>query len=229
MEQLHLQLRAQRGARIPAVATRCSGSSNYHIDGLRVDAVASMLYLDYGRQVRRMDPESHGGRENLEAIEFLRAFNEAVYRDHPGRADDRRRIDRLADGLASDLRRRAGLRPEVEHGLDARHARLLRARSDLPQVSPQPAHLQHLVCVHRELRAAAVARRGGARQSLADRQDAGRRLAEVRQSARDVRLHVDASRQEAAVHGRRVRAAARMAARRQPRLASARACTRIAA
>ncbi len=58
--------------------------NEFHIDGLRVDAVASMLYRDYSRKEGEWVPNIHGGRENLEAIAFLKEFNEAVHKYAPG-------------------------------------------------------------------------------------------------------------------------------------------------
>ena len=101
----------------------------YHLDGLRVDAVASMLYLDYSRKAGEWVPNRYGGNENLEAIDFLRRMNEAAYAAAPGVMTDRRGIDRLARRLAPDLHRRPRLRLQVEHGLDARHAALHRRRT----------------------------------------------------------------------------------------------------
>ncbi|MGJ8693428.1 MAG: 1,4-alpha-glucan branching protein GlgB [Thalassotalea sp.] len=56
----------------------------FHVDGIRVDAVASMLYLDYSREHGEWIPNQHGGRENLEAVDFLKRFNEELYSQYPG-------------------------------------------------------------------------------------------------------------------------------------------------
>jgi 1,4-alpha-glucan branching enzyme len=66
------------------VANALFWCDRYHVDGLRVDAVASMLYLDYSRKAGDWQPNRYGGNENLEAMAFLREVNEKVYGLHPG-------------------------------------------------------------------------------------------------------------------------------------------------
>jgi 1,4-alpha-glucan branching enzyme len=79
----------------------------FHVDGLRVDAVASMLYLDYSREEGEWMPNQYGGRENLEAIHFLRRFNEVVHDYFPGNSDVCRRIDLVAGSIKANLIGRA--------------------------------------------------------------------------------------------------------------------------
>lgn len=66
------------------VANACFWLSEYHVDGLRVDAVSSMIYLDYSREPGQWHPNVYGGRENLEAIAFLQEANATAYKNNPG-------------------------------------------------------------------------------------------------------------------------------------------------
>ncbi len=90
----------------------------YHIDGLRVDAVASMLYLDYSRKAGEWIPNAYGGNENLEAISFLRKVNELAHQV-PGAMTIAEESTSFTGVSRPVYLNGLGLHHEMEHGLDA--------------------------------------------------------------------------------------------------------------
>ena len=194
----------------------------FHVDGLRVDAVASMLYRDYSRKAGEWVPNQFGGRENLESIDFLRRLNTLVAERCPG-----------AVTLAEESTAWPGVSaPVSEGGLGFTYKWNMGWMHDtLSYMEQDPIYRSWR---HNELTFGLVyafserfvlppvPRRGGARQRVADRQDARRSVAEDGQPAGLSRLHVDPSGQEAAVHGRRNRPGAGVEPRPRAGLGSAR-------
>ena len=185
----------------------------YHADGLRVDAVASMLYRDYSRAAGEWVPNEYGGREDLEAIGFLRELNEVTHGYEPGRARWRPR-SRPPGRRCRAPPPRAGWASTSSGTWAGCTTRSTTSRKEPIHRSYHHDELTFsLVYAFTEqfvlpLSHDEVVHGKGSLLS----QDAGRRLAEARQPARALRLHVGAPRQEAALHGRRVRRRSRSGA-----------------
>jgi len=116
------------------IANALAWLERYHLDGLRVDAVASMLYLDYSRPEGQWVPNRHGGRENLEAIDFLRRVNDLVHQYHPGTVM-----------IAEESTSFAGVsRPTSEGGLGFDYKWNMGLMNDtLRYFSKEPVHRRH--------------------------------------------------------------------------------------
>ena len=173
----------------------------YHIDGLRVDAVASMLYLDYSRESGEWVPNQYGGRENLEAMDFLRDFNVAVHQEYPG-----------VITAAEESTAWPGVsRPVYDGGLGFTYKWNMGWMNDtLRYMRNEPIHRRHhqneltfsLIYAFTEnfllpLSHDEVVHGKGSLISQMPR----RHVAKVRQPAVAILVHVDPPGQEAAVHG----------------------------
>ena len=181
-----LQLRPQRGAQLPARQRALLAAGvppRRPARGRRgIDAVPRLL-----AQGRRVDPEQvrrarePRGGEPVPAAQHAHACRSARH-DHGGRG-----IHGVARREPAGAPGRTGVHLQVEHGVDARHAEVHRARSGAPPVGPERDHVLDAVRLHRELHPAVLARRGRARQAIDARQDARRRVAEGGEPARAVR------------------------------------------
>ena len=133
----------------------------YHFDGLRVDAVASMLYLDFSKQAGRLGAEQvrRHARTSTRSISCAQ-LNALTHGEHPGSITVAEESTSFPGVTPPDAPRRPRFHLQVEHGLDERHARVHQAGSHLPALPPPPADVLAALRLQRELHPAVLARRG---------------------------------------------------------------------
>ena len=182
----------------------------FHVDGLRVDAVASMLYLDYSRKAGEWLPNQYGGqrepRGHRLAARVQRGASTATTRAWSASPRSRQR----GPGVPPDLGGGLGFSFKWNMGWMHDTLEYMSQGPGPPSLPPRPDDLRFPLRVDRELRAAPLPRRGGARQGVAARPDVGRPLAAVRQPPRLFGWMCALPRQEAPLHGGRVRPGRRM-------------------
>ena len=154
-KHLDLQPRPQRGPAISMIGSAVFWLEHYHVDGLRVDAVASMLYRDYSRNPGEWVPNQYGGRENLESVAFLQEMSRVVEHRCPGAVLIAEESTAWPGVTKPAQRGRPRLPLQVEHGLDARLTPLHGGAAGLSQMASRRDHLRPGLCFHREIYAAA--------------------------------------------------------------------------
>ena len=203
--QLHLQLRAARGAQLPALErallARRVPRRRAARRRRRVDALPRLL-----AQAGRVDPERVRRAGEPRGDRVPPPAERGRLPRSPRRADHRRGVDGLADGVAPDATSAASASASsgTWAGCTTRSTTSARSRSTASSTTTQLT-FRTMYAFSENFVPPALARRGRAREGLAPRQDAGRRLAAVREPAAALRLHVRAAGQEAPLHGRRVR------------------------